>query len=178
MARVSIICGTADRSGTTHSMCFHASRFLKGKGFDVDMLLPSEMDIGHCRDCDSCSSGECIIQDDMARIYSSVSSADLLILATPIHFSGPSSILKTVMDRFQPYWSNKSLPHPEYCLLMMCGGSENPDFSITEKIVRAFCITMGMELLGNLGIPHTDKAVEDLQEKVESFLRITEDMEI
>lgn len=178
MARVSIICGTADRSGTTHSMCFHASRFLRERSFDVDLFLPSEMDIAHCRDCDICNSGECIIQDDMARIYSSVSSADLLIFATPIHFSGPSSILKTVMDRFQPYWGNKSLPHPRYCLLMMCGGSKEPDFAITEKIVRTFCITLSMELLGSLGIPNTDNGVDGLEEKVDSFLRITEDMEI
>jgi multimeric flavodoxin WrbA len=170
--RAIVICGSADEGGVTRRMCDSAADVLRSKGYGVDEFQPSEMDIGHCRDCGSCDSNGCILNDDMSEIYDSFSQADLLILSTPIHFSGPSSIIKTVMDRFQPYWGNNGLNHPDYCMAMMCGGSKQPNFEMTERIIRMFCITTGMEYRGSLQIPDTDSGVPDVRERVERFLSL------
>ncbi len=169
MATATVICGTADPVGTTRAMCDQAQRILESKGWKVLSFNPADMDIAHCRDCDSCTDGRCIIHDDMDSIYEAFSSSDLLILSTPMHFSGPSSVIKTVMDRFQPYW-NKSLGHPRQCALMMCGGSKEPNFDLTERIVKAFCITTGMEYKGSLRIPDTDSGVHHLEDEVLDFM--------
>lgn len=169
MAKATIICGTADMRGVTSSMCESVANHLRLKGVEVVVIRPSEMTIGHCRDCGGCSGGKCIIEDDMAGILDSFSSSDILILASPIHFSGPSSLIKTVMDRFQPLWYVKR-KSPKYCLSLLCGGSEEPNFDITEKIVRAFSISNGMQYMGGLRISGTDSGVENLDDKVESFL--------
>ncbi len=168
--RVIIICGSADESGVTMRMCSSAEEILRSNGHTAELFTPSEMTIGHCRDCGACEHDGCIIRDDMSEIYDSFSQADLLILASPIHFSGPSSILKTVMDRFQPFWGNRELGHPDYCMAMLCGGSKQPNFEITERIIKAFCITTGMEYRGSLQIPDTDTVVDDVDERVERFL--------
>lgn len=158
-------------------MCESAEEMLRAKGHTVELVIPSEMDIGHCRDCASCGQGGCIIHDDMSEIYDSFSQADLLILATPIHFSGPSSIMKTVIDRFQPFWGSRGLRHPACCAAMLCGGSKRPNFENTEGIIRALCITTGMEYRGSLRIPDTDSGADDVEERVCSFLSaVTEDM--
>jgi len=170
MSAVTILCGSADESGVTHSMCRHASDFLRGQGHRVSFLPLSEMDIGHCRDCGGCADGNCVLQDDMREIYASFEACDVLILAGPVHFSGPSSLIKTAMDRFQPYWFVPS-ERPRICAGMLCGGSERPEFGITEKIFRAFCITTGMRYAGTLTIPGTDQGVIGLEEKVEAFLK-------
>ena len=171
MLRATIICGSADDNGVTARMCETAKSSLEGKGYDVSLYRPSEMNIGHCRDCDGCIKGTCVIEDDMSLIYRSFSESDLLILSSPIHFSGPSSIIKTVMDRFQPYWCN-GMEHPDYCIALLCGGSKQPNFEITEKIIRAFCLTTRMEYRGSLQIPDTDSGIDDVGDRVERFLSV------
>ena len=118
-----ILCGSGNREGFTNAMCQGAERALSSDGWDVDVLRPYDMDVRHCNGCLGCrKDGRCVIDDDMGEIYSLFEGADLLILATPIQFSGPSSVLKTVVDRFNPYWYRKGA-HPSRCAAMMCGGS-------------------------------------------------------
>ncbi len=171
MVKATVICGSANEQGVTHRMCKSVSEGLSSAGYEVDMICPADLDIRHCTDCGGCDEGGCIIDDDMSRIYDSFSGSELLILATPIHFSGPSSILKTVMDRFQPYWGNKGMKHPEYCFALLCGGSKQPNFELTERIIRAFCITTGMDFRGSMNIPDTDSGVDDVAERTKEFLR-------
>ena len=106
----------------------------------------------------------------MADLYDLISRSKLLILASPIHFSGPSSILKTAIDRFQPYWFNKERRTPAFCAALLCGGSPSPNFEISEKIFRAFSVTTGMKYLGALTVPDTDNGVEGLETIVPAFI--------
>jgi multimeric flavodoxin WrbA len=177
MEKALIICGSANKEGCTYTMCKASERILTSRGYQTELFLPGDMDIGHCRDCGGCDGGSCVLSDDMGSIYRAFSESDHLILSTPIHFSGPSSILKMVMDRFQPYWSGKDLGHPEDCFLMMCGGSEEPRYEYTEKIVRAFCLTIGMRFLGSYTISGTDGGFDCDEGEVASFLGVIEDME-
>jgi multimeric flavodoxin WrbA len=170
MKSATVVCGSADAEGVTKGMCDSAREALVSYGYEVRTFMVSEMDIGHCRDCGGCADGCCIIDDDMSRIYDSLASSEILVLATPLHFSSPSSLLKTVMDRLQPYWHNKGLAHPEYCIGLMCGGSREPFFEVTERIFRSFCLTMGMRYLGGVKIPDTDSGNVDPAPAVKVFL--------
>jgi multimeric flavodoxin WrbA len=115
------------------------------------------MDVGHCTGCDRCSEeGICWISDDMAVFYKGFRYSDLLVLATPTHFSGPSSAIKTVIDRFQPIWFKKR-KHPKYAVALLSGGGASPNFDNTLSIFKAFSATAGMNWLGHLGIPDTDR---------------------
>ena len=168
--RAIILCGSADKEGFTRRMCDSTAHYLNSRGYLISYFELGELEIGHCRDCDGCKNDTCVIRDDMDRIYTAFSQSDLLVLSTPIHFSGPSSLLKAAMDRFQPYWNDKTLSHPSKCIGLLCGGSEVPNFEITEKIFKAFCITTGMEYIGSLKIPDTDNRKMDVSEEVDSFL--------
>jgi multimeric flavodoxin WrbA len=115
------------------------------------------MNIGHCSGCGDCSAeGKCSISDDMDIIYRAFKENDLIVLATPIHFSGPSSVIKTVIDRFQPFWFMNG-KHPLFSAALMSGGNPTPNFKNTASIFRAFSITAGIKWLGSLEIPCTDK---------------------
>lgn len=177
MVSVTIICGSADVDGVTIRMCDHAGRILSDRGCDVRTFIISRMDIGHCRDCRGCSDGRCVIEDDMSQIYDSISSSDLLVLATPLHFSAPSSLLKTAMDRLQPYWYDAALPHPRFCIGLLCGGSKEPFFEVTERILRSMCLTIGMRYLGSAKIPDTDSGDVDVGSAVSDLMAsVREDM--
>ena len=101
--------------------------------------------------------------------------SDLVVLATPLHFSGPSSLLKTVLDRFQAYWHDKVLPHPLACCAMLCAGSPEPNFAPTVSILRAFSITTKMKWMGHwmghMEFPDTDaRGDEGAADAVRGFI--------
>lgn len=152
-------------------MCRAAARELSVMGFRAVVVYPSD-DISHCRDCGLCTDGQCSIDDAMGQIYEEFSEADLLVLATPIHFSGPSSLVKTVLDRFQPYWYCRDMPHPKAAMALMCAGSDNPRFDHAAGIFRAFSAMVGMKWLGQLEVSGTDRTMgEGCESEVAEFVR-------
>ncbi len=169
--RVLIVCGSANPDGTTASMCRRAAEAVWRAGSIPDLIFPGDMSIGHCTGCGRCENDSCAIKDDMDRILEAVERADLVILASPIHFSGPSSLIKTVMDRFQPYWYRKER-HGGKIAAMLCGGSPEPRFHCAVYIMRAFSITVGMDWCGHLEVPNTDSDDFVLPEnEIETFVR-------
>ena len=153
--RALIVCGSMD-GGFTSEMCRSFSEGISTYGITSDIIFPIEMRIEHCTGCDECSKdGKCIITDDMEKIYKAFRESDLLVLSTPIHFSGPSSVIKAVIDRFQPLWFGVD-EHPTYVAALLSGGGRSPNFKNAQSIFKAFSITAGMNWLGQLEIPETD----------------------
>jgi len=151
-----IICGSMD-GGFTSEMCRSFANGLALHGIRSDILYPIEMYIRHCTGCEECSKdGRCIISDEMDTINEAYENeCDLLVLASPVHFSGPSSVIKTVIDRFQPIWYKKKR-HPEFMAALLSGGGAAPSFAPSISIFRALSVTAGMKWLGQLEIPDTD----------------------
>lgn len=171
MSRVLIVCGSARRGGVTEEMCRSCAGALSAAGHEATVILPSELDIHHCTDCGGCRDGICTIDDGMIGIYEMFGESDILVMASPIHFSGPSSLIKTFMDRFQTFWYHPELPHPSFAAALLCGGSPEPRFEYTVAIMRAFAITTGMRWAGQLCMPDTDRrGAEGVDGAVSSFI--------
>ncbi len=167
MQNVLILCGSANRGGVTERMCNASADYLK----DCDCRIVYVDGIDHCTDCRGCESGRCVNRDAMDDVYRLFAGSDLLILSTPIHFSGPSSAIKTMLDRFQPYWFHPGMPHPPKVIGLMCGGSPEPSFGPTVSIFRAFSAMLGMEWLGHLEVSGTDMTGgEGVESSVQEFL--------
>lgn len=171
MPKATILCGSAKPDGVTMAMCEAAREHLEEMGYRTVVVVLSDLEIGHCTDCNGCRGSGCVIDDEMSILYEAFGTSDIWIMATPIHFSGPSSLMKTSMDRFQPWWYDKTLPHPSRSLGLMCGGSDEPLFRNTVSIFRAFSITTGMEWMGHLEVTSTDRnGPTGVREKVFGFL--------
>lgn len=156
--KATFIVGSAREGGNTEEQCLAAADALKEKGFDVDIIYPSSLDICHCDGCNECmNSGSCIIDDDMKMIYDAFDDSDLFILATPVYFSGPSSIIKQVIDRFQCRWRSVDDPmSPKYVALICNGGSRNPRFENVISIARAFAFGTRCKWAGECMVDSTD----------------------
>jgi len=154
--KAAIVCGSRD-GGFTSVICNSFAKGLTVLGISSEVFFPIDMNISHCSGCDSCSeSGVCEITDDMDIFYKIFAECDLLVLATPTHFSGPSSKIKTVIDRFQPAWFRRG-KHPRFAAALISGGGKTPNFNNTISIFKAFSATAEMKWLGHLGIPNTDE---------------------
>ena len=68
----------------------------------------SKQEITPCVECGTCErEGFCPINDDMQRMYRLLRRADLVVMATPIFFYGPTAYMKGLIDRTQALWARK-----------------------------------------------------------------------
>ena len=82
--------------------------FLDGFSADteVEYITVKKETIKPCMGCFSCWSrtpGECVIKDDMQKIYEKINSADIIIESFPLYFFGMPSQMKALTDRCLPY---------------------------------------------------------------------------
>jgi multimeric flavodoxin WrbA len=86
---------------------------LKGaetEGARVERLYLSDFTITPCKECHGCdATGNCVILDDMKKIYPILLGADVILLASPIFFYGVTAWTKALIDRSQALWSRKYL---------------------------------------------------------------------
>lgn len=68
----------------------------------------ARMNISPCQECGTCEKeGYCPIDDDMQEIYHLLRLADIIVMATPIFFYGPTAQLKALIDRSQVMWARR-----------------------------------------------------------------------
>ncbi len=153
-------------------MCSEAEGIFIENSWIPQTVYPIGMEIGHCTGCDHCKDADgCIIEDDMEIIYEAFEEADLVLFSTPIHFSGISSVLKTVIDRFQTKWFVPGRG-PRYMAAMMSGGDASPEFRGAMHVFKALAITTGSEWVDELKITDTDrKKPSDIKDESRSFVR-------
>lgn len=129
------------------------------------------MKVSHCIGCNACARGSCIHDDDFSAIANRFDDADVIVFATPIRFSGPSSIIKTVLDRFQALW-NGSLRierRRRFMTYMANGGSSNPDPKPCRSIFRSFCLSFGGEWIDEHVYAGTDESTDGLEDGAMGF---------
>lgn len=157
--------GSPRKDGNTELLLKEAVRGIEGAGFSVDIFNLNLMNISPCQNCGGCDeTGECIIKDDMDKIYDAIRSADRIIIASPIFFFGLSAQTKIMIDRCQSFWCEKYLlkkPIPEgrygrKGLLMVVGGMKREiGIQCSEATAKAFFRTVnipGHSILSFLGV--------------------------
>jgi multimeric flavodoxin WrbA len=104
------IFGSPRKGGNTDILLEEALKGAEREGAEVERLHLTDFTITPCKECHGCDqTGECVILDDMQRIYPKLLDADVVILASPIFFYGISAWAKAFVDRCQAFWSRKYL---------------------------------------------------------------------
>ena len=79
-----------------------AAKFLRAKGFQVEVIKLKDQEIADCTGCFGCwtrTPGRCVIPDDGVKVASEFSTSDLVVFLTPVTFGGYSYQLKKALDR-------------------------------------------------------------------------------
>lgn len=93
------ICGSPRKQATEYVIS-EALKEMEEKGYETELFTVRGKDIGPCRNCDYClRKKECILKDDMYKLYPLFQDVQGIIMATPIYNGGVSAQLKAVMDR-------------------------------------------------------------------------------
>ena len=77
-------------------------------GAKPEKIEVTKKNIKPCLECGICDDkGYCVQKDDMQGIYPKIWESDLIILATPMFFYGPTAQVKALIDRTQALWVRK-----------------------------------------------------------------------
>jgi len=104
------IFGSPRRGGNTEILLEEALKGAEKEGAKVERLYLSDFTITPCKECHGCDdTGNCIILDEMEKVYPKLLEADVVILASPIFFYGVTASAKALIDRSQALWARKYL---------------------------------------------------------------------
>jgi multimeric flavodoxin WrbA len=184
------IAGSPRRNGNTDLLL---AEFLKGavsKGAEVKTIYLNDLKISPCQHCDSCfEAGTCKIQDEMQTIYTELEKADVIVLASPVQFSGPPAAVKAMIDRCQSLWARKyvlkipplSRERIRKGFLISVGGTHMKDmFEPTRGIIKTWFHVLEIEPAGELLFSKVDekgailKQPEALQKACEAGQKLAE----
>jgi len=104
------IFGSPRKGGNTDLLLEEALKGAEQEGAEVERLRLTDFAVTPCTECHGCDqTGECVIPDDMQKIYPKLLEADIILLASPIFFYGVTAWAKALIDRSQVFWTRKYL---------------------------------------------------------------------
>jgi len=164
--RVVIFLGSPRTGGNTEILLRECIRAVEEEGHGVTLFRPSHMKISPCLNCGACEdTGECIVDDDMEKVYRAIREGDRFILASPIFFFGLTAQVKALIDRCQSFWCEKYLlkrPIPQKArgrkgLVLMVGGmKKETGFRCGDATATAFFRSISVPEHETLSFPGID----------------------
>ena len=117
------IYGSPRKGGNTDLLLDRVLEGARAAGAQVQALYARDLKIGGCLECGGCDdTGECVVPDDMDKVYPFLEEADIIFLAAPVFFYNVPAQLKALIDRTQALWSKRRLEKPSEKLKILKGG--------------------------------------------------------
>lgn len=117
------IYGSPRKGGNTDLLLDRVLEGARAAGAEVRTLYARDLKIGGCLECGGCDdTGECVVPDDMDKVYPLLEEADIIFLAAPVFFYNVPAQLKAPIDRTQALWSKRRLEKPSEKLKILKGG--------------------------------------------------------
>lgn len=93
------ISGSPRKMATEHILGVALS-MLEERGYETQLFTMRGKSISPCRHCDYClKNKECIVKDDMYKLYPLIREAEGYVLATPVYNGSMSAQMKIAIDR-------------------------------------------------------------------------------
>jgi len=158
MIKVVGISGSPRKGGNTDILLDNALEGAREAGGDVIKIRLNDLSMKGCQECGDCqTTGKCVLDDDMQKLYDLLEALDVLIIASPVFFSGLSSQTKMMIDRCQSLWARKyRLNRPiategkRRGVFLSVGGMKRSDFSGAISTIKVFFTSIDVEFIGAL----------------------------
>lgn len=157
--KVLALMGSPRKGGNTALLL---ERYLDGlkqtnKDADINKVCLNDMDIHGCNACDACENiqrGQCVIRDDMQKLYPLFMEADMVIYATPVYWWSVTAQMKAFMDRCYALGKVKGSFEGKKAALLMTYGGELPNKGpeLVRETFEEICEYKEMNLLHVYGV--------------------------
>ncbi len=119
------------------------------KAFTEKVIL-SSLDIEPCCACDHCKrNSNCIHDDDMKQVLDLMEKSDVWVLGTPIYWWGPSTQMKTFIDRWYGL-DQRIFQEKQVILAISMGGGNDYYARHTIGMFREICDYLGMSYVDQI----------------------------
>lgn len=144
------ISGSPRKGGNTEILLSDALGAASERGFEVERLLCSEINVGFCKDCGSCAKGKpCPEEDDMAAVLEALEKANGVIVASPVYFGSVTAQLKAVFDRTVPLRRQGMKLSDKVGCGITVGGARNGGQEKAMDAIHAWMHIHGMIVVGD-----------------------------
>ncbi|OEU56081.1 MAG: hypothetical protein BA862_11460 [Desulfobulbaceae bacterium S3730MH12] len=110
-----VLLGSPRKNGNSETVAKSVVAPIERSGGTVEYIRLNDLSLRPCQGCGGCDkNGDCIIDDDMKDIYTTVDAADRLLLVSPVYFYGLSAQCKIFGDRMQARWARRYLLKDRY----------------------------------------------------------------
>ncbi len=132
----------------------------------METFTVTDLHISHCLGCDQCSTtGTCVQRDDMDMVQAALERSDLVVVASPVYFSGPPGPLKQLIDRCQNIWAARTLlgrRHPRRAsrralVLLTAARTKGRIFETTEEILKVWLHILDIPIHRTVTCPGVDE---------------------
>lgn len=149
MSKVVILIGSPRKGGNTETL---AKAFAEAARthHEVEILSVADLKVAPCIGCNTCFTREgnaCFRHDDMDKVYASLATADILVIASPVYFYGISSQLKAIIDRLHTPLRNTF--HIKQACILLCGAANLPE--LFEAILKQYELALKFFDIEDLG---------------------------
>jgi multimeric flavodoxin WrbA len=155
------------RAGNTDLLLQELLKGASTKGASTEFIALRELKYSTCLHCDTClKTGECKLKDDMRGIYDKLAEADVIVLASPVQFAGPTAPLKAMIDRCQSLWARKYvLKTPPLMpekkrrgfFISVAGRKSITTFEPSIAIIKTYFHVINVEYAGELTVNSIDE---------------------
>ena len=102
--KILIVCGSPRKEGNTNRVVGWVAEAARESGAEVEIIDAPRLSYGSdgCTGCLSCQRSEefrCAIDDEASPILARMPEADVIVLASPVYWHGPTAQLKRFTDR-------------------------------------------------------------------------------
>jgi multimeric flavodoxin WrbA len=143
------ICGSPRQQATEHVLK-EALKLLEAQGFETRFWSVRGKWVDYCAHCDHClKEKECIVQDDVQKLYALLAEAQGIIFASPVYNGGVSAQTKAVMDRMRALVAaDKNFFRGKVGMGIVVGGDRAGGQEFALMQIHAFYIIQGMIPVG------------------------------
>ncbi|MDR1781469.1 MAG: flavodoxin family protein [Bacilli bacterium] len=167
--KIVIINGSPNKNGYTNHV---VDEVFKDFNHEIIKYFAYDLDVNTCIGCNYCFShcNECIFdnKDQFRSLMNDVIECDLLVLASPLHFSSFSAKLLSVISRMQVYFPMKyeykqTLPFKDkQALTIAVGGNDYPTmFDAIKAVDRIIYMHTNVNDIKRLLLKGSDKYNKD-----------------
>lgn len=132
--------GSPRPHGNTDSLAESVLKGAREAGLESESFALRAMKIHPCTGCEHCWEGgkRCIFQDDGEVLYDALAACDVFLFATPVYWYGPTTYMKTLLDRLVVFNRPEGRPLVKGKSALLVSAWEEKGMTAAEPLVRAF----------------------------------------
>ncbi len=153
--RLTAFLGSPRKGGNTDILAERVLAGARESGIETNSIALRTLKIRACTGCEKCWSHNrtCVFDDDMAQVYQAISDSDVLAFATPVYWYGPTTLMKTMIDRLVVLNRPQGRPMVDGKGAILVTAYEEQGPAAAEPLIRMFEMSfdyLGVRLLDRL----------------------------